>query len=105
MPFRAARRNPQLVSWAGLQKAHIIGRSCYDYVGPRLYIMAYMQWRNHGLQRFITEDEPLEGYLGLRKIDSVQNAIILAGTIHGEWDEYFCGIDPYVHSHLLGGSY
>jgi hypothetical protein len=59
----------------------------------------------NSLETFITENEPVPGYLGLGKIDSAQNAIILKGDIHSEWDDYWCGIDPYVHSHSFGISY
>ena len=48
--------------------------------------------------RFIIEDEPEYMWLGKDKIDSAQNPIILAINTHADWDEYLCGVDPYVQA-------
>ena len=61
-----------------------------------VYYVNLLQWMREHLSLFITEEEMDFNWLGKDKIDSAQNCIILAANIHTDWDEYLCGVDPYV---------
>lgn len=93
----------QGMRWAGLNGAHIIGRSAIPYV-CLLYRPTNWQWQAEGLYTHVSASSYNQGRY---HIDSVQNCICLSTAVHPDWDHYLVSIDievsPFASSANLIG--
>ena len=84
----------QGMRWAGLNGAHIIGRSAIQYVpSDHTYRLANSQWQSEGLYAHISATLHNQGRY---HIDSIQNCICLSTAVHPDWDHYLVSVDVVV---------
>jgi hypothetical protein len=77
----AINRLAQWDVWAGFEAAHVF---------PLEYENLWIEY-NYG--RWITN---MDGIMGSSKINSIQNGLLIVGTLHTRFDQYLFSINPDV---------
>ena len=55
-----------------------------------------VQWANKGYPSLITDPAPLNEVGGPKKIDSIQNVVLLRSDLRDAWDSYRFAVNPDV---------
>jgi hypothetical protein len=91
--------------FTGLHAAHIFPFAHLDLVCILLQFLVYVssnsisQWRSGQWSQMIEDDEP---DIGNSKIHSIQNGILLSGTVRSYFDKYKIAINPDVRVFTSG---
>jgi hypothetical protein len=81
--------------------AHIFPRAYDKEVGDIELLLFWaanvgVQWSDKGFPSLITDPAPLNEVGGAKKIDSIQNVLLLRSDLHDAWDNYKFAVNPDV---------